>query len=36
MDEPTAALAQKEIKTLFRIIRFLKESGLPSFISLIA
>lgn len=27
MDEPTAALAQKEIKTLFRIIRFLKESG---------
>ncbi len=26
MDEPTA-LAQKEIKTLFRIIRFLKESG---------
>jgi len=27
MDEPTAALAQKEIETLFRIIRFLKEKG---------
>ncbi|MCX6088848.1 MAG: sugar ABC transporter ATP-binding protein [Candidatus Atribacteria bacterium] len=27
MDEPTAALAQKEIKTLFRIIRFLREKG---------
>jgi len=27
MDEPTAALAQKEIETLFRIIRSLKERG---------
>ncbi|BER92327.1 MAG: ribose transport system ATP-binding protein [Candidatus Atribacteria bacterium] len=27
MDEPTATLAQKEIETLFRIIRFLKEKG---------
>lgn len=27
MDEPTAALAKKEIETLFRIIRFLKTQG---------
>ncbi len=27
MDEPTAALAKKEIETLFRIIRFLKTKG---------
>ena len=35
MDEPTSSLTNKETRTLFKVIRSLKERGIAIFLSLI-